>query len=342
MYFDMKPQPLRNWILLLGAIGLAAMPPCGHAEGASANLPLTTVANVPLPGRPTRWDYASLDTRRHHLFLAHLGDSAVTVFDTAQRKVIANIPDISRVHGVLFVPQLDRVYASATGADEVVAIDAKTFRIIARMPGGDYPDGMAYAPDLHRLYISDEHGGTDTVIDVTSNKRIATIPLGGEVGNTQYDPVSRHIFANVQTRDQLVEIDPVTAKIARRIDLPGAAGNHGLYIDAPARLAFIACEGNDKLLVLDLASRKVIASFDVARNPDVLAFDPALGWLYVAGESGQVSLFKVRGKTVSAPATAWFGPHAHVVAVDPATHEAYFPLEDVKGAPVLRVTRPRR
>lgn len=332
----------RGWALVALMALAASMPACSRAGSpASSRLPLTTVADVPLPGHATRWDYASLDAKRHHLFLAHLGDSAVVVFDTAQRKVIAIIPDVSHVHGVLYVPQLDRVYASATGTDEVVAIDPKTFRIVARTLGGDYPDGMAYAPGVHKLYVSDEHGGTDTVIDVVSNKRIATIPLGGEVGNTQYDPVSRHIFANVQTRDQLAEIDPATDKVIRRIDLPGAAGNHGLHIDAPARLAFVACEGNDKLLVLDLVSRKVLTTFDVAKDPDVLAFDPALGWLYVAGESGQVSLFKVQGKTVSALATAWFGPNAHVVATDPATHEAYFPLKTATGKPILRITRPR-
>jgi len=303
-------------------------------------LPLTTVADVPLPGHATRWDYASLDAQRHHLFLAHLGDSAVVVFDTTQRKVIATIPDVSHVHGVLYVPQLDRVYASATGTDEVVAIDAKTFKIVARTPGGDYPDGMAYAPAARKLYVSDEHGGTDTVIDTTSNKRIATIPLGGEVGNTQYDPASRHIFANAQTRGQLAEIDPATDKVVQRIDLSGAAGNHGLYVDAPARLGFIACEGNDRLLVLDLASRKVLARFDLAKDPDVLAFDPTLGWLYVAGESGQVSLFKVQGKTVTALGTAWLGSNAHVVAVDSITHEAFFPLKPARGKPMLRITRP--
>lgn len=31
-----------------------------------------------------------------------------------------------------------------------------------------------------------------------------------EVGNTQDDPISRHIFVNIQTRRQLMDIDPVT------------------------------------------------------------------------------------------------------------------------------------
>ena len=329
----------RGWALGVLLVLAAVMPVCSQASNPASRLPLTTVADVPLPGNATRWDYASLDAQRHHLFLAHLGDSAVVVFDTSQRKVVATIPDVSHVHGVLYVPQLDRVYASATGTDEVVAIDARTLKIDARTPGGDYPDGMAYAPAVRKLYVSDEHGGTDTVIDTTSNKRIATIPLGGEVGNTQYDPVSRHIFANAQTRDQLAEIDPATDKVVARINLPGAKGNHGLYIDSSARLAFIACEGNDRLLVLDLASHKVLASFDVAGDPDVLAFDPSLGWLYVAGESGQVSLFKVQGKTVSPLGTALLGPNAHVVAVDPVTHEAFFPLKPAHGKPMLRITR---
>lgn len=327
-------------ILLLSAAWLAAsLPACGKA-GPAGSLPLKTMAEVPLPGRSTRWDYASLDPGRHLLFLAHLGDSAVVVFDTRSNKVIASIPGISQVHGVLVVPELQRVYASATGTNQLVAIDENTLKVIARMPAGVYPDGIAYAPSVDKLFVSDETGGTDTVIDAATHRRIATIALGGEVGNTQYDPGSGHVFANVQTRGQLVEIDPATDTVMRRIDLPGAEGNHGLYIDPVNGLAFIACEGNSKLLVLDMASRRVLSWFDVASDPDVLAFDRSLGWLYVAGESGEVSVFTVHSKVVTPLGTARFGPNAHVVAVDSATHRAYFPLKPAAGTPWLRITEP--
>ncbi|HEY9132726.1 MAG TPA: hypothetical protein VIM98_13285 [Dyella sp.] len=301
-----------------------------------------TVADAPLTGGATRWDYASLDPVAHRLYLAHLGDSVVTVFDTQTQKVVADVPNISHVHGVLFVPELGRVYASATGTNEVVAIDPATLKIVARMPAGTYPDGMAYAPEVHKLYVSDEHGDTDTVIDVRTHTRVATIPLGGEVGNTQYDPVSHHIFVNAQGRKQLAEIDPVTDKVVGQMDLPGAEGNHGLSIDSAARLAFIACEDNDKLIVVDLAKRSVLSTFAVAKKPDVLAFDRVLGWLYVAGESGEVSVFHVQGRSVSPMATDVLGADAHVVAVDEATHRAYFPLKSLEGKPALRITEPRQ
>lgn len=323
----------------------ALMRPGSHARlrlATVGHLPLRPVADVPLTGDATRWDYASLDPATHRLYLAHLGDSTVVVFDTQAQKVVAEVSSVSHVHGVLFVPELGRVYASATGSDEVVSIDPATLKITARVPAGDYPDGMAYAPEVHKLYVSDEHGGTDTVIDVRTNARVATIPLGGEVGNTQYDPVSKHIFANVQTRKQLVEIDPVTDRVVSRMDLPGAEGNHGLHIDPVTHLAFIACEENDKLIVVDLTRRSVVATFNVAKDPDVLAFDPALGWLYVAGESGQVSLFQVEGKKVSLIGTDMLGPNAHVVAVDAGTHRAYFPLRSLAGKPRLRITEPKQ
>lgn len=322
-------------LLLVAVLSIAPLPACSRSAG---DLPLKTVADVPLPGRPTRWDYASLDPARHLLFLAHLGDSAVVVFDTQNGKVVATIPGVSHVHGVLAVPALGRVYASATGSNELVAIDESTLKVIARAPAGVYPDGIAYAPGVDKLFVSDEHGKTDTVIDASTMKRVATIPLGGDVGNTQYDPVSRHIFANVQTRDELVEIDPVSARIVARYALPGAKGNHGLLIEPADRLAFIACEGNDKLLVFDLRTKRVIANFAVGGDPDVLAWDDQSKWLYVASESGVVSLFGVQGREVKKLGEGWLGPNAHSVAVDAQTHRAYFPLRDVDGKSLLRIT----
>ena len=135
-------------------------------------LRLKALADVPLGGRATRLDYASVDAGRQLLFIAHLGDGAVIVVDTEARRLVKRIANVSGVHGVLAIPELGRVYASATGTNEVVAIDEKSLEIIARMPGGTYPDGLAYSPETHKVYVSDEHGGTDTVIDVLTNTRV--------------------------------------------------------------------------------------------------------------------------------------------------------------------------
>jgi DNA-binding beta-propeller fold protein YncE len=106
---------------------------------------------------------------------------------------------------------------------------------------------------------------------------------------------------------------------------------------APHRLAFIACDGNARLLVFDLASLRVTSVQTVGDNPDVLAFDSSMQRLYVAAESGIVAVFDERGRSLHKVAEGFVTTEAHVIAVDPRTHRLYLPLEDVDGKPVLRV-----
>lgn len=301
---------------------------------------LRQILELQLPGEPTRFDYQSYDEDKHLLFIAHLGDGRVTVVDTDIPRVVADIAGISQVHGVLAIPALGRIYASATGHNQVVAIDEDTLRVVATIEAGNYPDGMTYAPNQNKLYVSDETGGTETVIDVAGNRRLATISLGGEAGNSQYDPVSGHVFVNVQTRNDLVEINPETDRIVARHPLSGAERNHGLLIVPDRRLAFVACEGNARLLIVDLRTMRVVAADSVGESPDVLAFDPAFSLLYVASESGVLSVFHVRGNTVFKAWQARVDVTAHSVAVDTRTHRVYLPLEDIHGKPVLRVMQP--
>src|SRR5690348_2680961 len=113
------------WMIAVAALLVSV---AAAAPAARQSSPLVQVADVPLGGNTTRLDYESLDPARHLLFIAHLGDSAVIVFDTQAQRVVTRIAGVSHVHGVLAVPELGTVYASATGTNEVVAIDEGTFR----------------------------------------------------------------------------------------------------------------------------------------------------------------------------------------------------------------------
>src|SRR5690349_6061901 len=112
---------------------------------AATSLPLRVLADVPLTGGTTRFDYQSFDGSSGRLYIAHLGSDLMTVFDVNKQTVIGDVKDLKRVHGVLAVPALHRVYASATGTNELAVIDDQNLSIVARVPAGDYPDGIAYA-----------------------------------------------------------------------------------------------------------------------------------------------------------------------------------------------------
>jgi DNA-binding beta-propeller fold protein YncE len=330
---------MREAALALTALAACALAACSLAD--AAPLPLSLARDVPI-GPPTRrFDYASLDPAASLLFFADLAGGRVMAFDVRAGRLVKAISGVASVHGVLVVPELGRVYASATGTHELAAIDEKTLGVVARSPAGRYPDGVAWDPKERKLYVSDEKGGQVAVIDAASHRLLKLIPMGGDVGNTQYDPESGLIYSNAQGRGELVGIDPHTDKIASRVALTGCAGNHGLLIDAPQRLAFIACEDNARLIALSLATGARVGEESVGDGPDVLAYDPGLRRLYVASESGVVSVFQATGGKIAKLGQAFLADNAHTVAVDPATHLVYFPLRNVGGRSVLREMAPK-
>ena len=302
---------------------------------------LILVREIPLPGPANRFDYQSVDQASGRIYMNHMNAGSTIVFDADNGKVIAEIMGLPRATGVWAVPTHHQIYASAPGAHEVAIIDDRSLKVVARVGGIRFPDGIAYAPEADKVFVSDESGGADVVIDPKTWKKRSTIELGGEAGNTHYDSVSHCILVAVQTRNQLVAIDPVSERIVQRYALPGSDHPHGFTLDEPGRLAFVTSEGSGLLQVVDLRTMKIIQTLNGPDDPDVLAWDPSWRRLYVASESGVVSAFWLDGQTLR-PIGEVRMPHAHTVSVDPRTHLVYLPLENINGRPVLWVYEPIR
>ncbi|HWZ20496.1 MAG TPA: YncE family protein [Ktedonobacteraceae bacterium] len=242
------------------------------------------------------------------------------------------------MHDVAVAPDLGLVFVTSNTANQVAVIDAHTYAIIARIPVGDSPDGLIYDQTDHKVFVADEAGQNDAVIDARTQRRITEIPLGGDAGDVEYDAVSHRIFAVVATLNQLVTIDPVSDKIIARAALPGCQSGQDLVLYEQQRLAFVNCADNATLLMLDLASMKVISTQSVGNHPDLMALDGGWHYLYVASESGVVSVFDVQGRTIKKVNEGFVDPGgAHTIAVDQETHYIYLPLENVGGIPVLRI-----
>ncbi len=331
----------RYWFALLTLV--LATP---WATAGTPVLPLVTRRQIPLPGRPTRFDYQTQDVPLGRLFISHMGDGTVLVFDTNTDRVIANLKGFPGDTGITAVPSINRVYVSVTGTwlrralgeGQIAVLDARTLKLITRVPAGMFPDGSAYVPPLHRLYVSDEFGGTETVIDTQTNRRIATIPLGGSAGMSAYDPLSGTVFVNVQSRRRLDAINPQTDRITEQIPLPMVCEhNHGLLLYPSQRLAFIACDHNARLLTFNLESHRVLSVHTVGEEPDVLALDPVRNRLYVASESGVVAVFKIEHGDIVKRGEGYVGDDAHSISVDPATGLVYLPIKNFHGHPVLQL-----
>ena len=142
--------------------------------------------------------------------------------------------------------------------------------------------------------------------------------------------------------DQLVEVQPTTGVVTTTIALPDCSGAHGLRLHPDGNSALIACENNDVLARVDLVGDHSLSIAATGAGPDVLAIDPGLDRLYVAAESGDVTVFDLAQPGLALIGHDQPGTNAHTVAVDAATHRVFFPLpEGNDGTPVLRIMQPR-
>jgi DNA-binding beta-propeller fold protein YncE len=296
--------------------------------------------DIPLPGRPVRFDYQSQDPQSGRLYISHMNDGHVEVFDTRSRKVVGRVAGTPRVTGVLVVPELKKLYASVTGRRYVAVIDLDSLAVRATPGPIGFPDGIAYAPEAKRVFVSDESGGGELVIDGLTDKVVGRIPLGGEAGNTKYDAGSGCVLVAVQTVNQIVAIDPMSAKLVGRYVPEGADHPHGMYVDGPDRLLFVANQGNATLQVVDLRAMQVTGTVKVGEDPDVLALDPEWHRLYVATEGGGLWAYGVQERRLVAEGVLDLR-NAHTVSVDTSTHLVYLPLQNVEGRPILRVLSAR-
>jgi hypothetical protein len=312
----------------LAAAVVLATGACASAPPAPHHMPWQRVSITELSGGTGRFDYAALDAPRALLFLAHMGAGQVVEVDVARHQVLRTLDDLPDVHGVIVVPERHRVYATATGRNQLVAFDEDTGATVFTAPTDTYPDGLAYDPRRHTVWTTNETAGTETVVDADTGMVRATVPLGGDVGNVVYDPSIDRMVVAVQGRGELAVIDPASHAVTDRISTPRCEHPHGQVLDDAAQVMFVGCEGNAALLTVDLTDRTVVDHLRVGDGPDVLAYDPQRHRVYVAAESGWVTFSGLDRGHLRGRGSAHVADGAHTLALDPGTGHSFLPIAD--------------
>lgn len=316
-----------------------------HEGSMHASLPLVLVRDVELPGKAVRFDYQDLDAAHGRLVIAHMNDASVVVVRTSDGSVEKVLPGIPVARGVAVAADVGRIFVTSK-PNKLVIIDGGTLAEIARVDTGQSPDGVAWDGTDQVVGVSDQGDGALSLLADKGSGARRQIKLGSETGNVVYDASRGAFWITVEMGsppDRLVSVDPVAAKTKTTIPLPGCSGAHGLRIHPDGKSALVACEGSSKVVRVDLEGAHALTTAACGADPDVLAIDPGLGFLYVAAESGELTVFDLGKPGLDEIDRERPGDASHSVAVDPATHHVFFPLAvGPKGTPVLRIMKPTR
>ncbi len=328
---------MKTWLLLL--CGLVTMTGASRLPSPANGPTLKRVAEFDLPGPPgKRFDYLTIDADDHYVISAHLGADQTYVIDPATNKVVATITDTEGAEGVEYVAELKKFYTSNAHDNTIGVVDLKQMKVVKKLKTEAKPDGSAYAAPFHKLYVSDERGKAEAIVDVTKDEIIKTLHFDSETGMPQYDPVARKVYVNLQDQNIFAVIDPATDQVIGRYPVGKCEGNHGMALDPEHHRAFLSCEGNELMTVLDLDKHAAIAFLKMPGGPDVIKFDPGLGRIYVACYSGAIAVFHQDDPDNYRKVEDFRVQHAvHTLAVDLKTHRLYTPEQEEDGKPVARM-----
>jgi YVTN family beta-propeller protein len=296
------------------AIGLIAV---NAVDAADVNYHL--VKTIPVGG-DGGWDYLSVDSAAQRLYVSH--GTEVVVIDLAKDTVAGEITNTPGVHGLAVAPELGRGLVTCGRENKAALVDLKTLEILAKVDTGANPDGMLYEPGRREFYTFNGRGQSATVIDARTQKVVATIPLGGKPEFAQADAKAGLVFDNLEDQSEVAVIDTKTHSVTNRWPIAPGEEASGMALDEKNHRLFLGC-GNQRMVMLDSTSGKVLASVPIGGGVDANAFDPATQLAFASCGDGTVTIAHEEGDTLTVVQTLPTEKGARTMTIDPATHKIY-------------------
>jgi len=269
-------------------------------------------------GGDTGWDYLTMDASSRRLYISHGTHVEVINIDTG--KVEGDITDLKGVHGIALDKDANKGFISDGRDNSVVVFDLKTLKQTGKVQAGTNPDAILFDPATKHVFAFNGRSGNATVIESKDNSVAGTIDLGGKPEFAVADGKGK-VFVNLEDKSSLVEIDSKELKVLNTWSLSPGEGPSGLAIDPQNEVLFSGCD-NEKMVVVDGKSGKVLATETIGKGVDATAWDRGLKQAYSSnGQSGNITIVKEGSPTNCAVVgDVTTKPRARTMAVDEKTH----------------------
>jgi DNA-binding beta-propeller fold protein YncE len=247
------------------------------AESGDAGLQLKQA--ISLPGVEGRIDHLDLDAAGERLFVCALGNNTVEVLDLRKGERVQSISGLGAPQGVVYVPELNRLFIANDKGGICNIYDAKSFQLIAKVDFQDDADNMRYDSATKQIYVGFGSGGIG-IINATDGKRVGSIKLAAHPEAFELEKGGRRIFVNVPNAGHVAVIDRDKREVTARWKTDGASANFPMAFDEANHRLFIGCRNPAKLVVLNTDSGDVVTTVDISGDPDDVFYDAKRRRLY--------------------------------------------------------------
>ena len=292
------------------------------AHSGRADSPYHFIKEISVGGEGA-WDYLTIDSAAHRLYLSH-GNVAV-VLDTETDKVIGQIEGTLGIHGVAIAPKLGRGFTSNGRENKVSVFDLETLKTLFKVETGANPDWIMFEPTQGEIYTFNGRGKSATVIAAETGKVVATIELGGKPETAMADATLGRIYVNIEDTNEVVAIDMKKHEVVARWPIAPHKAATGMAIDLAHKRLFLGCGESNTMAMMDYTTGKIVASVPTGSGVDACSFDPSTQLAFSsAGGSGTVTIAHVdTPEKMTLEQTLTTEVRARTMTADPATHKIY-------------------
>lgn len=283
------------------------------------------------------WDYLSVDDAAGRLYVSH--SSTALIVDLKTGKQIGKIDGTNGIHGIAFIPGLNKGFTSNGRDSSVTVFDLKAMAATGKIKvTGKNPDAILYDAFSQKLFTFNGGSASATVIDPKTEKVLGTIKLDGKPEFPATDGKGK-IYVNIEDKSEISIINPVTLTVEKTWSIAPGEEPSGLALDNETHRLFSVC-GNKMMVVSDAEAGKVVTTLPIGDGCDGVAFDPALKRAYSSNGEGNITVVQeVNKDSFKVIETIPTQRGARTIAIDKATHRLYLPTAEF-GAPVAGQRRP--
>lgn len=263
------------------------------ASGALAQnaTPLKEVRTIPLPQVAGRIDHLAADVNGQRLFICALGNNSVEVVDLKLTKQVQSIQGLGAPQGVAYIPQLGRLVVANDEGGRVDFYEGRDLRPAGVIDLKNDADNVRYDAQSKRVYVGYGSGAV-AILDPSSAQLLGSIGLTAHPESFQLERGGPRIFVNVPDAGEVVVLDRRQRKTLARWSTGGAAANFPMALDEKNARLFVGCRRPARLIVLDTASGKVVASLGISGDVDDIFYDAERKRIYAICGAGMIDVIK--------------------------------------------------